>query len=373
MAYAEGAQELTTGLRTSPQHQTSVTFVKCSSATACETASCSNTTFDKLLTHYNIENIGTSLHGVDGRKICLVFFKWGSFTQPPPSPLKGSGGRERGQEQEKIGSGQNSRVQSCHKRVPGADVLVMFTQSPWGQAQHSRQISSVTLLSPHDFHHVGKPASPLEWQQWLILRRCVSVFSVGWRFHSPFLTPYRKRICQRDLCHSESCPSWSGRVGNISTLLSNSLVPLPQYVVDCTDESLTIVMSTSALLPPSLSLPNQQNFWNSFVLQFLWNEKWWLLSRSQIPGKPPGLCYIYKERWFTLKTGQVRSCKWDFAHKVTNETLAGDLSLLLAPSLGHFFSNCSLLPRHTSSKIVLFSLSKELYSYGLFCSWNIVS
>lgn len=77
-------------------------------------------------------------------------------------PLKRSGERERGQEQEKIGSGQHSRVQSCHWQVLGADVPVMFTQRPWGQAQHSRQVSLVTLLSPHDFHGVGKPASPSE-------------------------------------------------------------------------------------------------------------------------------------------------------------------------------------------------------------------
>lgn len=47
--------QLTTGLRTSPQRQTSV---KSSSVTACETAPCSNTIFDMLLACYNIENVG---------------------------------------------------------------------------------------------------------------------------------------------------------------------------------------------------------------------------------------------------------------------------------------------------------------------------
>lgn len=61
--------QLTTGLRTSLQQQISVTFVKSSSVTACETASCSNTTFGMLLTYYNVENVSTCLHRVDGRKI----------------------------------------------------------------------------------------------------------------------------------------------------------------------------------------------------------------------------------------------------------------------------------------------------------------
>lgn len=60
------------------------------------------------------------------------------------------------------------------------------------------------------------------------------------------------RIYQSTLC--QSCSLWSGRVGSISVLLSYSVVPHPQYVVDCTDESLTTVMLTSALLLPSVPL-----------------------------------------------------------------------------------------------------------------------
>lgn len=60
IAYAEGAQELSAaeeGIRNIPQHQTSVTLVKSSSVTACETAPSSNATLDMLLAHYNIENV----------------------------------------------------------------------------------------------------------------------------------------------------------------------------------------------------------------------------------------------------------------------------------------------------------------------------
>lgn len=178
----------------------------------------------------------------------------------------------------------------------------------------------------------------------------------------------------------QSCPSWSGRVGSTSALLSYSLMLHPQYVVDCTDGSLTIVMLTSAPLLPSLPLSAK----SAKFLEQLCSAvplEWKLVAAVSVSNARKTswpLLYIYKERWFTLKIGQVRSCKWDFAHKVTNETLVCDLSLLLAPSLGHFFNNCSLLARHTSLKITLFffqslCLSKELYSYGLLCSWNIVS
>lgn len=178
---------------------------------------------------------------------CLLFF-W-CLPNHHLSPKGKGGDREREQEQEN-GSGQHSRVQNW--QVPDANAPVMFTKSPRVQAQHSRQVSSVTLLSSCGFHHVGKPASPLEWQQWLILVRWVSVFSEGLRFHSPFLTPYWTRIYPSTVC--QSCPLWSGRVGSISVLLSYSVVPHPQYVVDCTDESLTIVMLTSVLLLLSVPL-----------------------------------------------------------------------------------------------------------------------
>lgn len=41
---------------------------------------------------------------------------------------------------------------------------------------------------------------------------------------------------------------------------------------DGADERLTMETLAFALLPPSLPQPNQQNRWNSFVLQFFWNE-----------------------------------------------------------------------------------------------------
>lgn len=74
------------------------------------------------------------------------------------------------------------------------------------------------------------------------------------------------------------------------------------------------------------------------------------------------------ERLLTLRTGQIKS--WPICI-IASESIIGDLSLLLAPSLGCFFTDCSPLVNRNSFKIVLFlgrvgrrvSLSEKLHSY----------
>lgn len=278
--------------------QTGVTFEKSSLATACEWLHCAPTFYVTRFWHITpLQRLGyTCLQRVGGRTIWLV-----------PSAVH------------TVPSGSGSAFQPDN---------------------------SVILLSSRVFHHVRKSAAPSEWHWWLILGGCGSVFSEGWRFHSPFLTPHRMRKYQRALCRA--FPSGSRSIGSMSALLLTDVSSLIRgwwYRWKSHDGNVSIHS------PPSHPQPNQQNCWNNVVL-LEWKR--WLQSLSQMSEKPPSPCYIHKERLFTMKTSQVRLCKRDTVHKVTNESLGGDLSLLLAPSLGHFFTNCSLLARHTSFKSILF-------------------
>lgn len=105
-------------------------------------------------------------------------------------------------------------------------------------------------------------------------------------------------------------------------------------------------------LPPSATSAKPLN---SFVLRFFWNENGCCLClRCEENLLVPA---IHKKKGY-LPWGLARSGHaWDTIHKVANESLVGDLPLLLAPSLGHFFINCRLLARHSSFETILFFFS----------------
>lgn len=222
---------------------------------------------------------------------------------------------------------------------------VLLTQCPRGQAQHFNQIIQwsffhhVAFITSESLQHPRSDTGGSFWGLVVVSSQRDEGFILHFSFHMGW---------GNTSGHFMSFPSGSRSTGSMSALLLtdvSSLIHGWWYRWKSHDGNVSIHS------PSSLPQPNQQNCWNNFVL-LEWKR--WLPSLSQMSGKPPSPCYIHKERLFTLKTGHVRSCKWDTVHKVTNESLGRDLSLLLAPSLGHFFTNCSLLARHTSFKSILF-------------------